>query len=146
MRIFSSLLLALCLMGEGQQPVRWRARAEGAGKVILVADIAPGWHLYSMKEIPGGPKATRIELIDPTAWEWAAEIEAPEPERAPDSNFGTEVEYYEGETDFVLHPRRKKEDKQDKAGKPLALRVRYQCCTATECLPPKTEVLTVALP
>jgi hypothetical protein len=140
MRIFSSLLLALCLVGQGQQPVRWGARVEGPAKVILVADVAPGWHLYSMKEIPGGPKATRIELVDPTAWEWVDAIEAPEPERAPDTNFGTEVEYYEGEVDFVLHPRRKK------AGKPLALRVRYQCCTATECLPPKTEVLTVAMP
>lgn len=144
MRIFSSLLLALCLFGADQQPVRWRARAEGAAKVHLIADIAPGWHLYSMKEIPGGPKATRIELVDPVAWEWAAAIEAPEPERAQDSNFdtesNTEVEYYEGEADFLLHPRRKQ------AGKPLALRVRYQCCSGTECLPPKTEVFTVELP
>jgi hypothetical protein len=140
MRIFFSLFLALSLWGEGPQPVRWRARAEGAAKVHLVADVAEGWHLYSMKEIPGGPKATRIELVDPAAWEWAAAIEAPEPELAPDTNFGTEVEYYVGEVDFVLHPRRKQ------AAKPLALRVRYQCCSATECLPPKTEVFTVAMP
>lgn len=145
MRIFSSLLLLLCLipLGAQDQPVRWSATAvqtkPAVFRVLLTAAIAPGWHLYSLKEIPGGPKATRIDLIDPAAWEWAAPIESPEPERAEDSNFSTEVEFYSSSVDFTLQARRKQE------GRPLALRLRYQCCTDKECLPPRSETVTVIL-
>jgi len=142
-----SLLCCLTICAAEESPIRWRVAAiESKGelgkplRLRLLAEIVPGWHLYSMKEIPGGPKPTRIELVNKEAWEWAAAIEAPEPGRARDTNFETEVEFYEGEVEFGLQLRRKA------ANKPPGLRVRYQCCTEKECLPPKTEVLTVSLP
>ena len=104
----------------------------------LTAEIAEGWHLYSTEQIPEGPQPTRITLAPEQPFE-LKEVEAPDPKKEFDQNFGVETEFYDGSVTFKLPVR-------VKTGAPvgthkLTVQVRYQGCTETLCLPPKVVKL-----
>ena len=111
--------------------------------VTLQADIAKGWHLYSLTQKPGGPKPLRIELVGAADVLIRGVIKAPQPERTFDKNFGIETEVYSGTPRFTIPlgvPGRS----------PTGLRkfqvaARYQVCSETLCLPARTDKLDVAL-
>ena len=100
----------------------------------LTAEIEEGWHLYSIEEVARGPKPTRITLAPNQPFE-LGDIEAPEPRKALDENFGIQTEFYERSVTFSL-PVRVKADAPLGPYK-LSVQIRYQCCNDTLCLPPK---------
>src|SRR5688500_19998893 len=73
---FIGVLAALSLAGvraslaQAPAPVTWSVRTEdmramkpGAeARVIVVAAITPGWHIYSLSQKPGGPIAMSIAV------------------------------------------------------------------------------------
>ena len=134
-----------------EEPVKWTVRAASAapvrpgGTVTLrvAAAIEDGWHIYSIAQGPGGPAPTVIALESGQPFERDGIIRAPAPVRAFDPNFEIETEYYEESTTFEVPVRvaaTAKTGRQD-----LALRVRFQACTSTVCLPPATKILTVPI-
>jgi len=140
MSIFAPNLLLLALAAE---PITWKlaepsvtAQPGATVTVRVQAEIGEGWHVYSMKETPGGPKPTRFTVEAPAVL--AGPVTAPDALIAEDSNFNTEVEYYEGSAEFTLPVALPKQLPAQ-----VTLRVRYQSCTRTECLPPKTVVLAL---
>ena len=60
------------LLGPGDtasDPVTISARVQtqaGTKVLIVIAELGPGWHLYSLDQKPGGPRPTKISL-DPTS-------------------------------------------------------------------------------
>ena len=68
----------------------------------LTADVAEGWHLYSLKPMAEGPIPTRIWIADGQPFKLAGPIQASQPEVMQDPSFGMEVESYEGEAEFTL--------------------------------------------
>jgi len=107
------------------------------------AEIAKGWHIYSMTQKPGGPIPLRLELIGAADVLVRGVIDAPKPERTFDKNFGIETELYSGSARFTIP-----------VGVPghsltgirrFQIGARYQVCSDKVCLPTRTDKLDVAI-
>lgn len=143
-----ALLFAAACFAQGEDAVKWSLRVEGPAKpgakakAILTATIADGWHLYSMKEIDGGPRPTRITVSEDQPFTLAGNIEAPGPVILHDPNFDMDVEFYAESADFML-PLAVAADARPGSRK-LTVVARYQVCNDKLCLPPKN--VTVEAP
>ena len=134
------------------RPVKWTLvggsspREIVSGRTVpltLQADIAKGWHIYSLTQKPGGPIPLRIELVGAADVLIRGVIKAPQPERTFDKNFGTETELYSGSPRFTIPvgvPGRSLTGLRK-----FQVAARYQVCSATLCLPARTDKLDVAL-
>ena len=134
------------------RPVKWSVVGGNAPREIvsgrtvpltLQANIAKGWHMYSLTQKPGGPIPLRLELLGAADVLVRGVIKAPTPERVFDKNFGIETEVYSGTPRFTIPI--------GVPGRSLAglrrfqVGARYQVCSETLCLPPRTDKLEVAL-
>jgi DsbC/DsbD-like thiol-disulfide interchange protein len=134
------------------RPVRWSVVSLSSplqvmpGRTVpltVQADIAKGWHIYSLSQKPGGPIPLSIKLVDAADVIVRGVIKAPQPERVFDKNFGIETELYSGNPRFTIPV--------GVPGRSLTgfrkfhVGVRYQVCSETLCLPPRSEKLAVAL-
>ena len=111
--------------------------------ITLQADIAKGWHIYSLTQKAGGPIPTRIELVGAADVLVRGVINAPKPDRAFDKNFGIETELYSGNPRFTIPigvPGRSLTGLRK-----FQIAARYQVCSETLCLPPRTDKVNVAL-
>lgn len=134
------------------RPVKWTVvggsspREIVSGRTVpltLQADIAKGWHIYSLTQKPGGPIPLRIELVGAADVLIRGVIKAPQPERTFDKNFGIETELYSGSPRFTIPigvPGRSLTGLRK-----FQIAARYQVCSATLCLPARTDKLDVAL-
>lgn len=156
-RLAYLLLLPLVAATSGSRtvsirPVRWSVVPRSsplqvtAGRtvpLVVQADIANGWHIYSLSQKGGGPIPLSIKLLDAADVIVRGVIKAPQPERVFDRNFGIETELYSGTARFTIPV--------GVPGRSLAgfrkfhVGVRYQVCSETLCLPPRTERLAVVL-
>jgi DsbC/DsbD-like thiol-disulfide interchange protein len=134
------------------RPVRWTLVGGGAprnvvtGRTVRItvqAEIAKGWHIYSLTQKPGGPIPLRLELVGPADVLVRGVIDAPKPDRTFDKNFGIETELYSGSPRFTIPV--------GVTGHSLTgirrfqIGARYQVCSDKVCLPPRTDKLDVAL-
>ena len=134
------------------RPVRWSVVPRSSplqvtpGRTVpltVQAEIAKGWHIYSLTQRAGGPIPLSIQLVDAADVIVRGVIKAPQPERVFDKNFGIETELYSGNPRFTIPV--------GVPGRALAgfrkfhVGVRYQVCSETLCLPPRTEKLAVVL-
>ena len=134
------------------RPVKWTVvSGSGARDVIsgrtvpitLQAEIAKGWHIYSLTQKSGGPIPLRLDLVGPSDVLVRGVIQAPKPERFFDKNFGIETELYSGSPRFTIPV--------GVAGRSAAgirkfqIGARYQVCSDKMCLPPRTDKLDAAI-
>jgi Disulphide bond corrector protein DsbC len=134
------------------RPVRWSLVPRSSplrvvpGRTVplmVQADIAKGWHIYSLTQRTGGPIPLSIQLVDAADVIVRGVIKAPQPERVFDKNFGIETELYSGNPRFTIPvgvPGR-----SVTGFRRFHVSVRYQVCSETLCLPPRTEKLAVVL-
>ena len=134
------------------QPVKWglvggnSPRAVVAGQavdVVLAADIAEGWYIYSLTQKPGGPYPLRIQLAGAADVGLRGAIKAPKPITKFDRNFGIETQLHRGKPRFVVPvgvPAGALAGKRE-----LLVTARYQACSETLCLPPRTEKVALTL-
>ncbi|MGH9947373.1 MAG: protein-disulfide reductase DsbD family protein [Pyrinomonadaceae bacterium] len=115
--------------------------AGGKGTARINASIGGGWHLYSITQGGGGPIPTRITLGEGPFT--AGKITGPKPQVQMDPNFGINTEFYSGSAAFTV-PFTINADAPLGAST-LNIKVRYQVCNDSVCLPPKTVPLTAAL-
>ena len=130
------------------RPVRWSV-VGGSGPrdvvsgrsvpVTVQADIAKGWHLYSLTQKPGGPIPLRIGLLSAGDVLMRGVIKAPQPVRAFDRNFGIETETYSGSPRFTVPvgvPGR-----SPTGVRKFQIGARYQVCSEKVCLPDRKSVV-----
>jgi DsbC/DsbD-like thiol-disulfide interchange protein len=134
------------------RPVKWKVIGGSAPREIvsgrtvpltLQADIAKGWHIYSLTQKPGGPIPLRLELLGAADVIVRGVIRAPQPARVFDKNFGIETELYSGNPRFTIPvgvPGRSLTGVRK-----FQVSARYQVCSETLCLPPRTDKLDAAL-
>ena len=152
MNKLACLLLVPLIAATSIRPVRWSVvprssplQVESGRTVALTlqADIAKGWHIYSLTQRAGGPIPLTIKLVDAADVIVRGVIKAPQPERVFDKNFGVETELYSGNPRFSIPV--------GVPGRSLTgfrkfhVGVRYQVCSETLCLPPRTDKLPVVL-
>lgn len=134
------------------RPVKWSVLGGSlphevvSGRTVPVtvrADIAKGWHIYSLTQKPGGPIPLRLELLGAADVVVRGVIKAPTPERVFDKNFGIETEFYSGSPRFTIPV--------GVPGRALSgvrkfqVGARFQVCSDKLCLPPRTDKLDVTL-
>lgn len=150
------LLLTISATASAQRvdprPVTWSlvAPAMRAGPAFgvlgfasLQARIAPGWHLYSMTQPPGGPGTTRIEVAAGSAFRLAGSVRRPAPDTIPDANFGIMSEVYFDSVTFRLPLADRPRGRW--ARRRLIVAVTYQACTSRLCLTPRTDSVDVVV-
>ncbi len=104
----------------------------------LHAAIAPGWHVYSLHEEPGGPTALRITVPAPFAM--SGDLDVPTPRSAIDPGFGMETHFYTGDVDVTIPLRATR-----KTAGPVGVDVFYQACNREMCLRPTVAHVTAAV-
>jgi thiol:disulfide interchange protein DsbD len=132
------------------RPVRWSVVGGSSVEVVsgrtvpitLQADIAKGWHIYSLTQKPGGPIPLSIQLFDARDVIVRGVVKAPKPERAFDKNFGIETELYSGTPRFTIPVG---VPGSAKGTRKIQIGARFQVCSETLCLPPRTDKLGVTL-
>ena len=135
--------------GEVGEPVRIAARVEtlpdGGAQLVVVATLSDGWHLYSLDQKPGGPKATTIRVADDSPFVLAGRfLAAPPPKKKTVSDVpgweGLVVEEHSGEVTWTAPL------KANPAGTAAAVHgsVSLQLCEDNACTPPQTIDFTAA--
>ncbi len=154
MRKLAYLLLMPLLVGGtlSLRPVRWSVIGGGSphevvpGRTVPItveAEIAKGWHIYSLTQKSGGPIALRLDVFGSPDVVVRGVINAPKPDRAFDKNFGIETELYSGSPRFTIPV--------GVPGRSLSgirkfqIGARYQVCSDKVCLPPRTDTLEVTV-
>jgi DsbC/DsbD-like thiol-disulfide interchange protein len=133
------------------KPVKWTLvgnnapRAVIAGRTVPItvqAQIAKGWHIYSLTQQAGGPIPLRFALQGAKDVTVRGLIKAPKPEKYFDRNFGMTTELYSGAPQFTIPvavPGRASGTRR------VEVTARYQVCSDKLCLPPRTDTVRVAL-
>lgn len=155
MKYLLPLLLVPLLASSGApplKPVRWTVvggsgprtvQSGRAVEVTLQADIDKGWYIYSLTQKPGGPIPLRIQLAGAADAAIRGAIRAPKPVTKFDPNFGIETELHRGKPRFTLAVGVLGGSLTGK--RDLHVAARYQACSETLCLPPRTERLPLTL-
>src|SRR5688500_13786317 len=113
---FIGVLAALSLAGvrvslaQTPTPVTWSVRTSdvlairpGAeARVTVIAAIAPGWHIYSLSQKPGGPIAMSIAVPHGEPFTLAGSVAGPKPEITTQSTFDVPVEWYSDSARFTV--------------------------------------------
>ncbi len=140
--VFLCASVALLAQSPGSNHVNWtlefsRASAAPGAKVLatLNAKIDSGWHLYSLST-PPPPIATTVQLADNPVFRVVRVLQAA-PILKFDPNFNAKTETFEGETAFLLELEVKNEAAAGAAT--ITATPRYQTCSDTSCIPPKTK-------
>jgi thiol:disulfide interchange protein DsbD len=152
-RLIFLLSFAACAFAQSEQfnHVQWSmtfdqtSAAPGATVLAkLSAQVDPEWHMYSLTT-PPGPIPTTIKSLYPDAVEKVTFFEPP-PIRKFDPNFQADTETYEGSQVFLARIELKKDLPPGQAT--IGFQPRYQTCSGTQCIPPRTRdvsaVLTIA--
>lgn len=143
------LLLLVAVAGSADpKPVTWEAtlmpadiRAGEGGELVVKATIQPGWHIYSLTEIKGGPVPTAIELEDNGPLTGVGDAVQPAVPPVLDPGFGRKVERFEHAVSFGVPVAVNADLKGPQTAK---LKIKYQVCNAKSCMPPTTLVIPIA--
>ena len=130
-----------------ENPVSWTVssvsgllQAGSTDTVRFSAVLDSGWYVYSLTQKPGGPTPMTVEIAPSPPFSLVGNVAGPTPVHVFDKEFGIDTERYKGTPAFsaivaVASGARARPPSLD-------LKVRYQACNATLCLPPRTTTLT----
>ena len=146
-------LIALAMQGAAlaQSPadtVAWTLTAPSAdsvkpgARVVLKLQgvVLDGWHVYALKQLPGGPTPLRVAL-DPSDVAASAGAPAGSPTiKVRDPSFNLDTEYYSKPFSVTVPVRIGAKAAAGKQSIPVS--VRFQTCNGEICHPPKTVKLS----
>ena len=107
--------------------------------VHFAAVLDSGWYVYSLTQKAGGPTPMSVTIAPSPPYSLVGNVTGPPPVVIFDKEFGIDTERYTGAPAFtvVVAVAQGKTPSQS-----LDLKVRYQACNATLCLPARTTTLT----
>jgi len=149
-RVLLFLSLAACAFAQTESfnHVQWKMTLDSptaaSGATVLAhleATVDDGWHMYSLST-PPGPIPTTIATVDGAAIANVTFFEPP-PIRKFDPNFQADTETYEGKQVFLARIELKKDVAPGDVT--IAFKPRYQTCSGTQCIPPRTRDISAVL-
>lgn len=149
------LLVTLVLAGwvgaQEEKPITWSAEPAHAKPVApggtvdirALAELDPGWHLYSITQPKGGPVATEFKVPSKQPFQLAGAVRQPAPKKAFDQNFGIQTEFFEERAEFTIPVKIAPGTKRGKYE--FVAEVHYQVCNDSLCMPPETVKLATVV-
>jgi thiol:disulfide interchange protein DsbD len=130
-----------------QNPIAWTVsgmsgllQPGSTDTVKFTAAIDSGWYIYSITQKPGGPTPMSVTIAPSPPYTLVGDVVGPKPIVIFDKEFGINSERYTGNPSFTalisIPPGARSRPPS------LDLKVRYQACNATLCLPAHTTTLT----
>ena len=108
--------------------------------VRFAAVLDSGWYIYSLTQKSGGPTPMTVTVAPSPPFSLDDSVTGPEPVVIFDKEFGIATERYWGSPAFAA-PVAIAQGRGVRSSS-LDLKVRYQACNATLCLPARTATLT----
>jgi hypothetical protein len=145
----SALLGAVAVAQSSLETVHWTASLESTGAirqggeaiVTLSAAVEEGWHVYSFKQLQGGPIPLRVTLETNEVATADGAPSGTEPEKMHDPRFGLDTQLYSHA--FTLHLPVRWASPLTAGQHVIPVSVRFQTCSDRECQPPRTIRLSV---
>lgn len=149
-RFLLPLLFVSCAFAQDPKfnHVQWKLTLEPAsaapGATVLgrlEATVDPEWHMYSLTTPPGPIPTTIVSKASPAIERFT--VFEPPAVRKFDPSFSTDTETYEGSQVFFARI----ELKKDLQPGPVTISFvsRYQTCSGTQCIPPRTREVSQPL-
>ncbi len=138
--------LTSMVIGQMNNPVTWtyeaKKRSAGTYDIVLTADVAHPWHIYSQNTGKGGPIPTTITLkSNPLiSYTKGKAKEVGKLEKTFDENFKTNVLFFSDKVQFVKTVKVKGGIKTNLSGT-----VEYMVCDESKCLPPVKKTFDLKL-
>jgi len=131
--------------GQVKDPVGFQfkanKRAQGIYEIVITADIAKSWHMYSQTTPKGGPIPTKITFNNnPLIVKEGKLSEKGKMEKINDKVFGVQVFYY---SDKVVYSQVVKV--KGLVNTNITGTVSYMVCDDTQCLPPTKKTFDIKL-
>lgn len=148
--LYLPFLFCLLFSQSDQNPVEFHTSSMAvarAGEVINIkinAKMDKQWHIYSIYKSSEGPLPTEISVSGKAVGQ-IAPIKEPEPVYLYDPGFETDTYYHEGDTEFILPLRLKRN--LSPGSYEIYLDIFYMVCNERLCYPPmtKTDTLFIAI-
>jgi DsbC/DsbD-like thiol-disulfide interchange protein len=162
-RIVTAALAGIALLGlaapasaqnadpAAAQTVNWTVTADPTeavkqgGKVTLTlhGEVADGWHVYALKQLPNGPTPLRVTLDqNDVATAGGAPVGSPAT-KIHDQGFNLDTQFYSHAFTVALPIHIAAQSAGGTQQLPVS--VRFQTCNDRVCQPPKTVHLTAAI-
>ncbi len=129
------ILGSLSLQAQILEPVKWTFDSKEISsdevEIQFIADIDPGWHVYSTDIPEGGPIPTSFNFVDNDNYELSGELETPEAIEKFDKAFEMNLEYYGERAVFSQKVKLNTEE-------PFVIQgeLEFMACDDSRCLPP----------
>lgn len=128
-------------------PVNWsispavtELRTDHAVPVNLAATIDKGWYIYSITQKAGGPTPMTVSVAPSPPFSIQGNVEGPVPVVVFDKEFNLNTERYEGTPSFTVPV--VATISSSVVPQSVDVKVRFQACNETMCLPAHTVTLT----
>lgn len=142
--------LAVAAPGAVPAPVSWTLLAPDELSSIPPGDrlevtaraiVERGWYVYAMNQPVGGPTPLRITIPEGQPFALGGPVTGPEPKREWDTAFEIDTAKHDGTVTFTVPLQVAASAAEGRTT--LRVQVRYQACSDTLCLRPKTETLSL---
>jgi DsbC/DsbD-like thiol-disulfide interchange protein len=147
MKKITFLLIALVISvfsAMAQNPIKWRTTykmtSATEGVLTVKAIVTDGWHLYGTKLPDGGPKATVLDFSESKGIKFTTNFKpSVKATEKMDEMFGLKLTYWGSNVSFT----RKFKLTGNKADAVINGKISYMACNDENCMPPKTESVTL---
>jgi hypothetical protein len=124
--------------------VQWSASAQPASNGVVVVNVAAqiekGWHIYAQTQPAGGPIPLRIGIEAGAPYELAGVVNGTKPLKHHDASFDLDTEFFTDSFALKVPVKTNADVLQN-----VLITVRFQMCSDTTCMPPKTVHLAASL-
>jgi hypothetical protein len=146
--IFAAMLLAGAAFaqvpGIPAQTVSWTVAPQdiaqpGHASLTLHGSVAPGWHVYALKQAPDGPTPLLVSVAANAVATADGATTGSAPTKIHDPAFNLETQFYSGAFDLTVPVRIRAHVRGAQA---VPVDVRFQTCNGKVCEQPRTVHLS----
>jgi len=140
----SAFLISFSTIAQIEDPVDWsfevRSTGDNTVDLQLIADIDPGWHLYS-QFVEGGPVATSFTFFDNPNVKLLGDVIEGEAHEEFDPNFESILKFFDTKAIFRQSIRLLSNNPSELKGE-----LHFMTCNDAMCLPPEWVDISVLIP
>ncbi|MBX2896793.1 MAG: hypothetical protein KF763_15210 [Cyclobacteriaceae bacterium] len=127
------LFVTINVVGQSSSNVMWSIKSERVSdheiRLLMDADVRPGWHLYSQHLEEGGPQPTEFVFSPSADFQIMSIQEKGNAQTYFDKLYEMEITWYKGKVEFLITLQTKK-TKVDVEG-----HITYMTCNVSSCVP-----------